>query len=73
MPGIKMFIDDLVAQGGWFGFSSIFDKFAGNAEWVDKEKNRANIMWRKIDHWANLIYKWVIEVTFFPNKFVGQW
>ncbi|KAH3760784.1 vacuolar protein sorting 25 [Pelomyxa schiedti] len=54
MDGIVTFIDDLVQQG--------------NAEWVDaREKNRVNIFWRKIDHWATLIYKWVSDMGMLGN------
>ncbi|EGC35872.1 hypothetical protein DICPUDRAFT_32729 [Dictyostelium purpureum] len=44
----------------------IFDDIIENgyAEWIDKEKNRVLIMWRKPEEWASLIYKWVSDCGF---------
>eukprot|EP00727_Mastigamoeba_balamuthi_P006749 m51a1_g2695 hypothetical protein (990) ;mRNA; f:782470-786054 len=45
--GIVAFVDELVAQG--------------SAEWVNKDKTKASILWRNIDHWASLVYDWVSQ------------
>ena len=31
----------------------------GNIEWLDKEHNRCFVLWKSVDEWANLVYKWV--------------
>ncbi|EGG17860.1 vacuolar protein sorting 25 [Cavenderia fasciculata] len=33
----------------------------GNGEWLDKDKNRVMVWWRKPEEWATLIYKWVLD------------
>lgn len=32
---------------------------AGNLEWMDKNKTRCLIMWRRPEEWGKLIYQWV--------------
>ncbi|ESO10011.1 hypothetical protein HELRODRAFT_156379 [Helobdella robusta] len=32
-----------------------------NLEWIDKNKRQCFIMWRTVDEWANLIYKWASD------------
>ncbi|GAA6091854.1 vacuolar protein-sorting-associated protein 25, partial [Tachysurus ichikawai] len=31
----------------------------GNLEWIDKNKTRCLIMWRRPEEWGKLIYQWV--------------
>ncbi|MBN3288940.1 VPS25 protein, partial [Polypterus senegalus] len=31
----------------------------GNLEWIDKNKSRCLIMWRRPEEWGKLIYQWV--------------
>ncbi|KAF5918067.1 hypothetical protein HPG69_015949 [Diceros bicornis minor] len=38
-------------------FISIY--FAGNLEWLDKNKSSFLIMWRRPEEWGKLIYQWV--------------
>jgi len=33
----------------------------GNAEWLDREKNRVLLMWCKPEEWAAQLYKWVCD------------
>lgn len=33
--------------------------FAGNLEWLDKNKSSFLIMWRRPEEWGKLIYQWV--------------
>ncbi|KAJ6239879.1 ras-related protein rabd2a-like [Anaeramoeba flamelloides] len=39
----------------------------GNAKWVDKTKEKIQIVWRKLLEWANLIYNWATD-----NGFINQ-
>ncbi|KAJ3445963.1 vacuolar protein-sorting-associated protein [Anaeramoeba flamelloides] len=39
----------------------------GNAKWVDKTKEKIQIVWRKPLEWANLIYNWATD-----NGFINQ-
>uniref|UniRef100_A0A3Q2ZZN5 Vacuolar protein-sorting-associated protein 25 n=1 Tax=Kryptolebias marmoratus TaxID=37003 RepID=A0A3Q2ZZN5_KRYMA len=32
---------------------------AGNLEWLDKNKSRCLVMWRRPEEWGKLIYQWV--------------
>jgi ESCRT-II complex subunit VPS25 len=32
---------------------------AGNGEWLDPQRSRCLVLWRKLDDWAELVYKWV--------------
>ncbi|KAE8575750.1 hypothetical protein XENTR_v10003930 [Xenopus tropicalis] len=34
-------------------------KKKGNLEWIDKNKSRFLIMWRRPDEWGKVIYQWV--------------
>ncbi|KAK2500441.1 hypothetical protein MC885_012833 [Smutsia gigantea] len=38
-------------------FISIY--FAGNLEWLDKNKSSFLVMWRRPEEWGKLIYQWV--------------
>ncbi|KAE8575745.1 hypothetical protein XENTR_v10003930 [Xenopus tropicalis] len=41
-------------------------KKKGNLEWIDKNKSRFLIMWRRPDEWGKVIYQWVREVCIVP-------
>lgn len=45
LENIRFFLNELVLQG--FG------------EWLDKDRNRLVLWWRKPEDWALIIYKWV--------------
>lgn len=32
---------------------------SGNLEWLDKNKSRCLVMWRRPEEWGKLIYQWV--------------
>eukprot|EP01132_Coremiostelium_polycephalum_P008493 gene8493-10438_t len=51
-------------------FEEIIDN--GYAEWLDKDKNRVLIMWRKPEEWGSLIYKWVND-TGLTNSILTIW
>ncbi|EFA78377.1 vacuolar protein sorting 25 [Heterostelium album PN500] len=40
-------------------FNEIVD--SGYGEWLDKDKSRALVWWRKPDEWASIIYQWVVD------------
>ncbi|XP_055349372.1 vacuolar protein-sorting-associated protein 25-like isoform X2 [Paramacrobiotus metropolitanus] len=33
----------------------------GNVEWLDKQKRRCWILWRSVDDWAKVIYRWAVD------------
>ncbi|KAI2658886.1 Vacuolar protein-sorting-associated protein 25 [Labeo rohita] len=33
----------------------------GNLEWLDKNKSRCLIMWRRPEEWGKLIYQWALQ------------
>ncbi|OWA51591.1 Vacuolar protein-sorting-associated protein 25 [Hypsibius exemplaris] len=33
----------------------------GHLEWMDKQKRRGWILWRSVDDWAKLLYRWAID------------
>uniref|UniRef100_A0A3B5AYI5 Vacuolar protein-sorting-associated protein 25 n=1 Tax=Stegastes partitus TaxID=144197 RepID=A0A3B5AYI5_9TELE len=35
----------------------------GNLEWLDKNKSRCLVMWRRPEEWGKLIYQWVSRQT----------
>ena len=34
---------------------------AGNAEWLNEMKSRVRIIWRTLEQWGNIFYKWAVE------------
>uniref|UniRef100_A0A3P8VD48 Vacuolar protein-sorting-associated protein 25 n=1 Tax=Cynoglossus semilaevis TaxID=244447 RepID=A0A3P8VD48_CYNSE len=36
---------------------------SGNLEWLDKNKSRCLVMWRRPEEWGKLIYQWVSHQT----------
>ncbi|GAM20002.1 hypothetical protein SAMD00019534_031770 [Acytostelium subglobosum LB1] len=40
-------------------FEEIVDN--GYGEWLDKDKNRVLVWWRKPEEWAAMLYKWVCD------------
>lgn len=48
----------------WIHFNiNTFESFcrlnSGNLEWLDKNKSRCLVMWRRPEEWGKLIYQWV--------------
>uniref|UniRef100_A0A3Q3XKQ9 Vacuolar protein-sorting-associated protein 25 n=1 Tax=Mola mola TaxID=94237 RepID=A0A3Q3XKQ9_MOLML len=42
-----------------FVFKSLCRLASGNLEWLDKNKSRCLVMWRRPEEWGKLIYQWV--------------
>ena len=37
----------------------ILTHHAGTGEWIDKERNKVLLLWKKPEDWANIFIKWV--------------
>ncbi|GAU95817.1 hypothetical protein RvY_07368-2 [Ramazzottius varieornatus] len=33
----------------------------GNLEWIDKNKRRAWVLWKSVDEWAKVLYRWAVD------------
>lgn len=52
IPFICWFADDIAHSGVCF-------LTPGNLEWLDKNKSRCLVMWRRPEEWGKLMYQWV--------------
>ncbi|KAF2073009.1 hypothetical protein CYY_005687 [Polysphondylium violaceum] len=58
IESLKLIIQDIVDNG--------------YAEWLDKDKSRVLILWRKPEEWASLLYKWVSDCGL-ANSILTVW
>lgn len=52
IPFLCRFADDI-------GRSGVCFLTPGNLEWLDKNKSRCLVMWRRPEEWGKLMYQWV--------------
>lgn len=48
----------------------VFSPSSGNLEWLDKNKSRCLVMWRRPEEWGKLIYQWVSHTLYCLSCFV---
>lgn len=45
-------------------FPLLLSNLSGNLEWLDKNKSRCLVMWRRPEEWGKLIHQWVSRGAF---------
>lgn len=73
MEAIQVVFEELRKKGNFLPFiclcnddmgqSDVCFLKSGNLEWLDKNKSRCLVMWRRPEEWGKLIYQWVSQNT----------